>query len=85
MNDIINILMISIGVTLSVLMIIIILINFTRNFFTRGRYVRIETFNDDNSITVIYQKKSNFNLDNSYILNTNHKFMLKGYKTLIFT
>ena len=82
---IIDILFISMGVTLALIMIIILLLNFTRNFFTRGRYVRIETFNDDKSITVIYQKKSNFNLDNSYILNHNHIFMLKGYTTLIFT
>lgn len=76
---------VSIAVTLCLFMVIGLLLNMTRNFFTRSRYVKVVIFNDDKTATVKHYKKKNFNEDNGFILNPNHIFLLKGYTTLIFT
>ena len=78
-------LLISIVSVIVLLMLLAMALNFTRNFFTRSRYVRVETYNDDKSVRVKYYKKVNFNKDGSYLLNPDHVFNLKGYSTIVLT
>lgn len=81
----INLILLTVSISIVLLIIFGILINSTRNFFTRFRYVRLEQFNEDLSITVKYIKKQNFNKDNVIMINPEHVFNLKGYTTIILT
>jgi hypothetical protein len=80
-----NTIYISIGVAVVLFILLFIAINFTRNFFTRSRYIKVETFYDDKTVQVKYYKKQTFNNDNGYIINPNHVFISRGYINLIFT
>jgi len=85
MTSLLQILTISMGIVFFLLILISLLINFTRNFFTRSRYIRVITYNDDKTINVKHFKKSTFNEDKGYLINPNHIFLLKGYITVTFT
>ena len=85
MTNIYEILLITIAMTLGLLFIAWFMINSTRNFFTRSRYIRIETYMKDKTINVTYIRKNKFNKDNGYLLNPNHIFNIKGYTTIVFT
>lgn len=83
--SILNILFISMGVAITLILFLVFIMNMTRNFFTKSRYIRVLTFLEDKTLLVKHYKKKNFNLDHDYIINPNHIFINKGYTTLIFT
>ncbi len=85
MTNTLQVLMITMTMVIGLFITVGLLINFSRNFFTRSRYIRIVTYNDDKTIDVKHFKKSNFNKDRAYVVNPNHIFILKGYTTMTFT
>ena len=62
---------------------IIAFLIFKRNYFNKYKYVRLERFNSDRSITVRYIKRKDFNKDNNLKINPNHIFNFKGYTSVI--
>lgn len=85
MTNVLQVLLISMGVTMILFIVLTILILYTRNFFTRSKYIKVETFTDDKSVKIKFYKKENFNKDNFYLINPNHIFISRGYTTVIFT
>ena len=58
---------------------------FKRNYFNKYKYIRLERYHEDMSITVSYIKKDKFNLDDSILINPQHIYNFKGYQTVILT
>lgn len=55
---------------------------FKRNYFNKHKYMRIEEFKSDKSVSVSYIKREHFNKNNQLLINPNHVFNFKGYTTI---
>ena len=56
---------------------------FKRNYFNKHKYIRLERYNEDKSLTVRYYKREKFNEDQKLLINPEHVFNFKGYTTFI--
>lgn len=54
-------------------------------FWNKHKYIRLVQYNSDKSININYIKRSNFNLDQSLLINPDHVFNFKGYTTIVKT
>ena len=71
------------GVILVIGLIIYVTLN--RNFFTKYRYTRIVTYNDNMTVDVKYVKNKDFMKDDTLLVNPEHIYDFKGYKSVITT
>ena len=58
---------------------------FKRNYFNKHKYVRLERFNRDKSISIRYIKRDQFNNDKSLLINPAHVYNYKGYTSIMTT
>jgi len=74
------------GILVFVLLIGIIIFYFTkRNYFNKYKYIRLVIYNRDKTIDIKYPKRKDFAQNNEILVNSNHVFDYKGYKTIIIT
>lgn len=65
---------------------VIIFFAYKRNYFTKYKYIRLVEYRKDMSINITYIKKVDFNQgDNQILINPNHVYDYRGYKTVVIT
>lgn len=65
---------------------IILYLTVKRNYFNKHKYVRVETFNEDMTVSIKYYKREGFNQNQEIaLINPKHVYNCNGYQTIIKT